>query len=136
MHKHPNRIARVRLDSPGASDYFPLQIRERLDAELLDLVCVPDISELIIDQPSSKLATILEADVEGDRVSSVGTSPFDRSDLELHRDSFLRHLLDGFFGGQHLLLLLASPAVRLGLLSAVAARFRLLRHERLVIGLN
>src|SRR5215471_15782330 len=96
----------------------------------------------MIEQYSSKLATIpeVDADERGSIAVRLGRiRPMDRSDLELHRDILLGHLLDGFFGGQHLLgvgrpplglRLLGTELLRHGLLLFVwllllAVRFRL-----------
>src|SRR5262249_27067318 len=96
-HPHPKGVA-GRLNSPGDSDHFPLEILERLEGALL---CV--VAETADAERSSKLATILEVDVIADRVCQDRTTHFDRSDPELHRDILLGHPLDGFFGSQHLL---------------------------------
>src|SRR5438477_261012 len=66
-HPHHERVAEM-FDSSGDSEHFPLEILFRLDAELLDLVCVPPNSKLITDQRSSKLATIFEVGVGTARV--------------------------------------------------------------------
>src|SRR5262245_42080384 len=93
----------------------------------------------MIEQYSSKLATIPELDVVDEVSTVVRIRPMDRSDLELHRDILLGHLLDGFFGSQHLLgvgrsplglRLLGTELLRHGLLLFVwllllAVRFRL-----------
>src|SRR5262245_47864578 len=105
-HHHPEQRVAGRFDSSGDSDHFPLEILSK--------------SKRITEQVSNKLATIPELNVVAKVVSPVvKIRPCDRSDLELHRDNLLRHQFDGFFGGQHLLLLLASIAARCRILLRV-----------------
>src|SRR5262245_455104 len=97
-HPHLKRcVASFRFNPSGDSDHLSGEMLDRLDAELHELVCG-------LCQPSGELAAVVEIDVVGRATESSSRvrHRFDRSDLELHRDILFGHLLDGFFGSQHL----------------------------------
>src|SRR6516162_8407773 len=93
---------------------------DRLDAEFHELVCG-------FCQPSGELAAVTEENVVVG-ATKPGRQIRHRLDLrylELNGDILFWHLLDGFFGGQHLPLLLTSLAVGFRFLTSLAVRFRL-----------
>src|SRR6516165_7487811 len=106
-HPHLKRwVASLRFNPSGDSNDFPVEMFDRLDAEFHELVCG-------FCQPSGELAAVTEENVVVG-ATKPGRQIRHRLDLrylELNGDILFWHLLDGFFGGHLLPLLLTSLAV-------------------------